>query len=599
MDPQQQCQHFLRTLYGDLPEGMWFHLWAPDKRTRWFRSADEAAAWALAEAERQDVYCGVALAEHPIGEVLNPGGSPVETQRRITIKASAAVVGMIADLDFASEEHPDRPPDEAAALEWLAGCVLRPTAIVRSGHGLHVWWLHKEPWVFGSDEERAHAIALRRGWHNALLLKLDEHGWGADSVHDLSRVLRVAGTANHKQPPPVPVKLLDLDDAARYEPEDFEEFALGDEYVPKRVLSKPPALPRERPTRGWKWEDVAPLLKLNEPFPHGLHEALCANSPEYKATWDHKRTDMTNRSLSQWDLALANFVAVAGWSPSEIGALLRDHRTRHGDPKEKGGRADYLARTIATALNGVEDDEVDSELQRFSQDPPERKDVDERAKAIAMIGKKLDIGLENIQRVSGTPPVYLFWAEGKCAPLKAEQVVQQSTVQGALFTICGRLPRSVDKTEKPSWRDLVNLIAKVAEELDAGEDATFLGELGGLLNHVVEVMGGMRRQESGAPVEEPHRPFIRDGRTWFRTAGLMNHLPAIGLRLTQRELCQRLKAMGAVYTSHHCKPPGAKGADGKTECLKFWGIAAVKQADVVDALPTGSGADQAAMLEGR
>ena len=33
-----------------------------------------------------------------------------------------------------------------------------------SGHGLHAYWLFKEPWAFATEEERLVAAKTARGW---------------------------------------------------------------------------------------------------------------------------------------------------------------------------------------------------------------------------------------------------------------------------------------------------------------------------------------------------------------------------------------------------------------------------------------------------
>lgn len=79
-----------------------------------------------------------------------------------------------------------------------------PSVVVDSGGGIHGYWLLREPWVLDSDEARAAAEIVQRGWVQRVI--------GADpSVHDLVRILRIPGTLNFKYTPPRPVQFLECD----------------------------------------------------------------------------------------------------------------------------------------------------------------------------------------------------------------------------------------------------------------------------------------------------------------------------------------------------------------------------------------------------
>ena len=77
-----------------------------------------------------------------------------------------------------------------------------PTAIVDSGNGYHVYWINHEPMEVSTWAAYAEGL-----W--ALAVK---HGLKADAITtDKARILRIPGTFNHKQTPPIPVRLLHLD----------------------------------------------------------------------------------------------------------------------------------------------------------------------------------------------------------------------------------------------------------------------------------------------------------------------------------------------------------------------------------------------------
>jgi hypothetical protein len=95
-------------------------------------------------------------------------------------------------------------PDALNALkEFLKSTNLPfPTAIVKSGGGLHVYWISKRPLTV--DEWRPYAEGLK-----AAVLK---HGLRCDAglTTDAARILRVPETLNYKTEPPKPVELIHL-----------------------------------------------------------------------------------------------------------------------------------------------------------------------------------------------------------------------------------------------------------------------------------------------------------------------------------------------------------------------------------------------------
>ena len=74
-----------------------------------------------------------------------------------------------------------------------------PSIIVSSGHGLHAYWLLKEP-VIINDENRAEVINTVRKLQQIIRNSAAANGWKIDATADLSRILRVPYTWNFKDP---------------------------------------------------------------------------------------------------------------------------------------------------------------------------------------------------------------------------------------------------------------------------------------------------------------------------------------------------------------------------------------------------------------
>lgn len=173
----------------------------PSRKVKRFEKIEAAVKFAQRRSQTENVYFGLGL----IGG--NPSGRGKVTD----------VIGigcLWADIDIADEQHskPNLPPNEAEARKILAGMPLEPSLIVNSGGGLHVYWILKEVWIFDKDDEWTAAATLCKRMSATLRSIAIEHGYDLDSVGDLSRVLRLPETLNHKYQPPTEVKIIECTD---------------------------------------------------------------------------------------------------------------------------------------------------------------------------------------------------------------------------------------------------------------------------------------------------------------------------------------------------------------------------------------------------
>ncbi|HPD17798.1 MAG TPA: AAA family ATPase [Planctomycetota bacterium] len=298
----------------------------PDRRTRHFSSLTAAALHAAEEAKTKEVYFGVGLAGRNFG-------------RRNSSSDIVAIVGLWADIDLAAPWRAEKPlprtVDEARTI--LDRLPLAPSVLVGSGHGLHAYWLFKEPWVFETDDERIEAAKTARGWVQAVRNAARGLGWDVDSVGDLARVLRLPGTVNRKGQMPVEVRVLESGDR-RYNPDDFEPFAADE--VPAEMDEVQ--------------VDALALRPDAEPPADKFGRLMCV-SQTFSDSWNHWRADFSDQSQSAYDQSLADIAALSGWSDQEIADLLIAVRRRHGQKPEKALRPDYVTKTIALARRGVQE----------------------------------------------------------------------------------------------------------------------------------------------------------------------------------------------------------------------------------------------------
>jgi len=169
---------------------------------------------------------------------------------------------VFADIDFK-----DIDPEEARKL--LSEFPFKPSIIVKSGNGLHVYWLLKEP-VLEADFPKLEAI-------NRGMLKYMRAQVGPQ---DVSRILRLPGTLNIKKkyPNPKPVTTVTffhpenryiLDDFEQYLPQDAapapKTYILKPQNSPGKLAPDAPGKPQDAPTFDLDEEtvsEVANLLKL-------------------------------------------------------------------------------------------------------------------------------------------------------------------------------------------------------------------------------------------------------------------------------------------------------------------------------------------------
>lgn len=334
---------FISTLYPDLPPGHWLCVWTNwDQRSRWSRTTAEADDYALMRAADADVYVGMGLHTEDRGP-----------KQRGRAEQVAAIPGVWADIDVAHGVHrkPNLPPDRAAALALLRALPLPWSLLVDSGHGYQVYWLLREAWVFATPDERRRAAALVAGWQALIRTRFGAQGWDVDSTSDLSRVLRVAGTVNRKDPEDLcPVTLVE-DTGARYTPLDFEAHitAAGAASLSTRLGVPVTPTGTRPPPRGTRYQtgmaaEAALLLAADAAPPHDKLELLRENDAKFRRTWERKRADLRDQSSSGYDYALGSLAARYGWADQEIADLLIAARRKHGDNLRVEG--DYYARTI-------------------------------------------------------------------------------------------------------------------------------------------------------------------------------------------------------------------------------------------------------------
>lgn len=240
---------------------------------------------------------------------------------------TAGIHGFFVDLDA------KRFPDLATCLRYgqqrVSELGLRPTAVVASGHGYHIYFDLQTIWLFSSDADRQSAKSRQQG--------LAEF-FAADSVIDMARAMRLPGTVNDKDPlHPVPCSVVCREPAAVYSPLDFAEAVT----VGRPAHHRPPpagtADPDELPPlpQGAEAEAIRDRVARLARVPGSLCRAVLL--------------PQSLESRSEADYAVLCGLHALGWSDTDAVQAARLLRADCGDPGAKTGRADYWSTSMRNA----------------------------------------------------------------------------------------------------------------------------------------------------------------------------------------------------------------------------------------------------------
>ena len=84
-------------------------------------------------------------------------------------------------------------------------------------------------------------------------------------------------------------------------------------------------------------------------LPFAKFQNLMAMDPKFAGSWEHQRPDMSDQSLSSFDMSLVSCAVHAGWSDGELADLIAEHRKKYDPDDTKAMRHDYINRTVAKA----------------------------------------------------------------------------------------------------------------------------------------------------------------------------------------------------------------------------------------------------------
>jgi hypothetical protein len=398
MSRAEQARAFCSALLGgrdgdERLSGLYATVWSSaDKLTRW-RRADQpgAVASVITELDEQlgahAVYIGMGLMDAPRGTVISTDstGEPI-TKGRTRNEDVRGLVGLWADIDIAGEGHADAhyPETVEAARRIVDALRLTPTLVIHSGGGLQVYWLFTEPWLTADaddpEAERVKMADLVRDWTRTVQYQAELIGrYKVDSVFDLARLLRPAGSTNRKiSGNPRRVEILEYNERATYDQFHFEDHLADPSVIaaygnPVNTLSGL-ALSEAETAMLREVNFAAVWARVNSqayravdftpPWLADILELEAELDDELKITkvWTGDRPDF-KQDQSRFDAALVRLLAAFPSVDTEglVEALMcRRLRLVDGTKAEKVDprrRLDYVARTVARFRSEATKDE--------------------------------------------------------------------------------------------------------------------------------------------------------------------------------------------------------------------------------------------------
>lgn len=330
---------WLQSLYLDVPEGF-VVLWRSDTKRSTFLDVTKGFASASLEVERckkvkgANIYFGLGIQKE-------------EVRGRGSEDSVVAIPGVWVDIDYANKDVAAGNQKQYPTLEVVGKALdslpLKPSIIVRTGGGLHVYWIFNEPFLIENSDDTKRARKLTWGWQKLIKTALCKANDGVecdiDSTADLSRILRLPSGWMHKYEKTAELAegYEDPDQWVRYGIESVEEFAADVEPPTKQDMLQV----------GPRIEGITLDITAD---PDADLFAVMFDESDFKRVWNHKKSFA---SLSEYEMSLSSQAAYANWPLQEIANLIIAHRRKYGGDMKKVIRPDYMIPMIQKAVGDM------------------------------------------------------------------------------------------------------------------------------------------------------------------------------------------------------------------------------------------------------
>jgi hypothetical protein len=290
------AKEFLNTLYGKGRAEDHLAIWTKqDKRSYFFTHPEfnVASKKAISLSQDMDVYYGIGLQR----EEPTEGGRGRED-------AVISIPGLWLDIDVKGPNHraKDLPVNKSSVKQVLDMFPLKPTMVVTTGGGLHTYWLFKEPMILSKKEKHKMAKDLSAKFQAMFRYLAAQKGWRIDNTSDLSRLLRLPGTYNHKSGDPVPVEIGIHIDSNRYDPFEIAE-ALKEFEMHETINKEDDSEPIEEGARNTTLTSIGGKLRAqNNGYDQIYQELIKINQTRCVPPLSDEEVDGIARSVSEYEV---------------------------------------------------------------------------------------------------------------------------------------------------------------------------------------------------------------------------------------------------------------------------------------------------------
>jgi len=547
-------KEFLGTVFQNKdPDNHYVQLWEKaGHKSGTFRDVSVAANWA--EKQSCDVYFSVGLYDSPL-------------KSRGTRDDVVAIHGCHLDIDIDGEGHKSKklPPDEETAWRIINGMQLEPSLVVNSGNGLHVYWLLQEPLT---DMHRAKTL-LERCIRTGQRLAGEAGGYTLDPVHDCTRLMRLPGTKNYKDPEnPKPVKVKE-DSGEKYGPSELEE--VWDE-LPEQNSCETNSVDLEE--AGFEKLRFAPDARLPD-----CVESLRMIDDLFNDTWRRKRDhDLRDTSASGYEYSIVSQLVYAQASVQDIIDAVLSWRRIHGENIRKftDKNAYHRRRLVSQILKMQQEIEASDATEGLSTYRTMRGSGYEQgamanSELLKYISGRIGGGIEvqKIEAIMTQPKTYQMHTNFGFVELGGiENILKNSNFRQAVAEAISILPAQIQKTKSDpeGWDPVAEAIMDSAEEIRMDPEHTYLGAL------VEGLRSFCERDDHADDPEEAmdmgQYPFHHpdDGRWCVPLTGITRHLYLEGdSKITKNSIAKRLHQIGADSLQFQWRD-----ADGRKRCRRVW-----------------------------
>ena len=350
-------KEFIESVYGNkCPEAHISLWWLKTKRSTHCTSTAQVLSLLDQNNQkiREDVYIGTCYRKKDFGP-----------HSRGSHKDISGAVGLYADIDYMSgnaHKKENLPPNQKAAYNFIMGIEIEPTIIVFTGHGLQAWWLFKEDWMFGQEEnvlkegatyvnpqkeaiERTDCWELNKKLNRLIAFRASEKGWVSDTLADLPRIFRLPGTFNCKDGQKIFTKVI-WSSGSRWDPEELKE-----------QLEDVPEISAISPITTEEVTETVSGLTINSKAEFSqivLNQIDLIWPVKFMSSYNRERTDMNDVSESGHDFSLAVFGCKLKFTDNVIADLIVSSR-RNSNKDLKLNNPKYYATTILNARKKTEE----------------------------------------------------------------------------------------------------------------------------------------------------------------------------------------------------------------------------------------------------